>query len=489
MIYKRFTEKSAEEWRQIYKALQLLEYLVKNGSERVIDDARSHLSSIKMLRNFHYIDEKMKDQGINVRNRAKELSELLQDSEAIRAERRKAKQNNKKFGAVSSESAFSAGSSSGGFGGSGKKYGGFSSDDYGAGNIGAVYGDGGGFTSGLSTSSRIYGDGGGTSSNPSPAFGESSAASRSVRRERSKPPRAAHGFAEDALGSVQAPAERFDEYDEYDGAGTSSGPSSSSVRNSSVKTTIPKPIPKKAEPPKPKPKEVDLFSFDDEPSGSATISAPQTSAAPKIVTSQQDDDDEFDDFQSASTTLNAPQPVKAASILNVMGPASPQKPQGYNVQSIPAQAPPMFQSSPAPQFSAFSMTSPPPQQTAAAMQAPQSRAPSGPNYYASGLFQTQTKGNTLQAVPSPVTTTKPKSADAFGDLLSGFKKPEKPKGESLAEMNKKTASAGIWGAPQAAPSSSYNNANSNDDDDFGDFSGSGSVSKPATSSSNVDLLF
>ena len=34
MIYKRFTEKSAEEWRQIYKALQLMEFLVKNGSER-----------------------------------------------------------------------------------------------------------------------------------------------------------------------------------------------------------------------------------------------------------------------------------------------------------------------------------------------------------------------------------------------------------------------------------------------------------------------
>ncbi|KAL1843829.1 hypothetical protein VTJ49DRAFT_7180 [Mycothermus thermophilus] len=33
MIYRRFTEKSAEEWRQIYKALQLLEYLIKHGSE------------------------------------------------------------------------------------------------------------------------------------------------------------------------------------------------------------------------------------------------------------------------------------------------------------------------------------------------------------------------------------------------------------------------------------------------------------------------
>jgi epsin len=79
-------EKEARQWRQIYKAyhnlllwlvslslivvfnfqaLQLLEYLIKHGSERVVDDARSHLSTIKMLRSFHYIDEKGKDQGIN----------------------------------------------------------------------------------------------------------------------------------------------------------------------------------------------------------------------------------------------------------------------------------------------------------------------------------------------------------------------------------------------------------------------------------------
>lgn len=64
-IYSRFMEKEAREWRQIYKALTLLEYLIKHGSERVVDDARAHNSTIKMLRNFHYIDDKGKDQGIN----------------------------------------------------------------------------------------------------------------------------------------------------------------------------------------------------------------------------------------------------------------------------------------------------------------------------------------------------------------------------------------------------------------------------------------
>ncbi|KAI7903841.1 uncharacterized protein BX663DRAFT_452447, partial [Cokeromyces recurvatus] len=64
-IYRRFTEKESKQWRQIYKALVLLEYLIKNGSERVVDDARSHVSMIKILRNFYYIDDKGKDEGIN----------------------------------------------------------------------------------------------------------------------------------------------------------------------------------------------------------------------------------------------------------------------------------------------------------------------------------------------------------------------------------------------------------------------------------------
>lgn len=43
----------------------LLDYLIKNGSERVVDDARSHVTMIKIMRNFYYIDEKGKDEGLN----------------------------------------------------------------------------------------------------------------------------------------------------------------------------------------------------------------------------------------------------------------------------------------------------------------------------------------------------------------------------------------------------------------------------------------
>ncbi|TID15072.1 hypothetical protein CANINC_004744 [Pichia inconspicua] len=105
MIFRRFTEKSAHEWRQIYKSLQLMEYLVKNGSERFVDDARANVSLVSMLKSFHYIDSKGVDQGINIRNRAKELAALLTDENKIRIERKKAKENAKKFDAISSTSA------------------------------------------------------------------------------------------------------------------------------------------------------------------------------------------------------------------------------------------------------------------------------------------------------------------------------------------------------------------------------------------------
>ncbi|KAG7880777.1 hypothetical protein KL905_002354 [Ogataea polymorpha] len=142
MIFRRFTEKSAHEWRQIYKALQLMEYLVKHGSERFVDDARANVNLVSMLKSFHYIDSKGVDQGINVRNRARELSALLNDESKIRQERRKAKENAKKFGAVSSNSTYMGSSSLRRANAVSSSY---DYDEEDAGYAGRVFGDGGVF--------------------------------------------------------------------------------------------------------------------------------------------------------------------------------------------------------------------------------------------------------------------------------------------------------------------------------------------------------
>lgn len=64
-IYMRFEERPGPEWRKCYKALQLLEFLIKNGAERVIDAAQGHMYELKALLNYTYVDDKGKDQGIN----------------------------------------------------------------------------------------------------------------------------------------------------------------------------------------------------------------------------------------------------------------------------------------------------------------------------------------------------------------------------------------------------------------------------------------
>lgn len=105
MTFKRFTEKTASEWRQIYKSLQLLEYLIKHGSERFIDDVRTSLSLIKMLESFHYIDSQGRDQGINVRNKAQTLAAFLRNDVQIRSERKKARETLQKFKGVAGGAA------------------------------------------------------------------------------------------------------------------------------------------------------------------------------------------------------------------------------------------------------------------------------------------------------------------------------------------------------------------------------------------------
>lgn len=97
-----------------------------------------------MLRQFHFIDQNGKDQGINVRNRSSELVKLLGDVDMIRSERKKARANRNKF------SGFEGGMSvGGGLSSTGSRYGGFGSDSVGYGGYsGGVFGDGGGFGGG-----------------------------------------------------------------------------------------------------------------------------------------------------------------------------------------------------------------------------------------------------------------------------------------------------------------------------------------------------
>ncbi|XP_041846001.1 clathrin interactor 1a isoform X2 [Melanotaenia boesemani] len=104
MLWARMLRDNKKNWRRVYKALLLLGHLIRNGSERVVTSAREHLYDLRSLESYHFVDENGKDQGINVRQKVKELVEFVQDDDRLREERKKAKKNKDKYIGVSSDS-------------------------------------------------------------------------------------------------------------------------------------------------------------------------------------------------------------------------------------------------------------------------------------------------------------------------------------------------------------------------------------------------
>uniref|UniRef100_UPI001EAEAE4B epsin-3-like n=1 Tax=Oncorhynchus gorbuscha TaxID=8017 RepID=UPI001EAEAE4B len=86
MIWKRLND-SGKNWRHVYKALTLLDYLIKTGSERVAQQCRENAYTIQTLRDFQFTDRDGRDQGVNVREKAKQLVALMRDEERLKQER------------------------------------------------------------------------------------------------------------------------------------------------------------------------------------------------------------------------------------------------------------------------------------------------------------------------------------------------------------------------------------------------------------------
>ncbi|CAB0010410.1 unnamed protein product [Nesidiocoris tenuis] len=79
MLWKRMLQDNKKNWRRTYKSLLLLNYLVRNGSERVVTSSREHIYDLRGLENYVYVDEFGRDQGINIspRRRVKVATLLL----------------------------------------------------------------------------------------------------------------------------------------------------------------------------------------------------------------------------------------------------------------------------------------------------------------------------------------------------------------------------------------------------------------------------
>ncbi|PAN39892.1 hypothetical protein PAHAL_7G277300 [Panicum hallii] len=127
VLWTRLGERGAN-WRHVYKALTIIEYLIANGSERAVDDILDHYSKISVLSSFEYVEPNGKDAGINVRKKVETIVGILNDKERIKAVRDKAASNRDKYIGLSS-TGITYKSSSASFGSnysSGERYGSFS---------------------------------------------------------------------------------------------------------------------------------------------------------------------------------------------------------------------------------------------------------------------------------------------------------------------------------------------------------------------------
>ncbi|XP_013408495.1 epsin-2 isoform X2 [Lingula anatina] len=95
MVWKRLND-HGKNWRHVYKSLVLLEYIIKTGSEKVAQQCKENIFAIQTLKDFQYVEDN-KDQGMNVREKAKQLVALLKDDERLKNERAKALKAKERF--------------------------------------------------------------------------------------------------------------------------------------------------------------------------------------------------------------------------------------------------------------------------------------------------------------------------------------------------------------------------------------------------------
>lgn len=156
-------------WKVVFKALTLLEFLIKNGSERCVDDARNHGHVLRALGKFNYYEGTV-DRGLGVREKTKQITDLLTNDDHIREERQRARKLREKFRGNVASSA-----NAGGGGGRGSGY-----DQSGGG--GGGYGNGGIDGGGGAYSGR-YGN---TTASPAPTFA-SMPAEKKKKKKKKKP--------------------------------------------------------------------------------------------------------------------------------------------------------------------------------------------------------------------------------------------------------------------------------------------------------------
>ncbi|CAJ0583492.1 unnamed protein product, partial [Mesorhabditis spiculigera] len=85
IIWKRLND-HGKNWRHVYKSLVLLDFLIKCGNEKVAHQCRENIYAIETLKDFQHVEDN-RDQGLNIREKAKQMASLLNDEERLKNER------------------------------------------------------------------------------------------------------------------------------------------------------------------------------------------------------------------------------------------------------------------------------------------------------------------------------------------------------------------------------------------------------------------
>ncbi|CAD7695412.1 unnamed protein product [Ostreobium quekettii] len=88
----------ADKWRNVYKGLQVLEFLIKRGSDECVMIAQADLRPyVENVRNLEYIGPDGRDYGINVRVRADAIVRLLDNDQELKHERAQLRRRAQQF--------------------------------------------------------------------------------------------------------------------------------------------------------------------------------------------------------------------------------------------------------------------------------------------------------------------------------------------------------------------------------------------------------
>ena len=105
MLWKRLHD-SVKNWRHIYKALLLVEFLLKAGPVHVVAEIQKNVFAVQTLSTFAYVSAKSGvDKGLNVREAAENVLKLLQSEPLLRREREVGVRNHQRYTEVMGDKA------------------------------------------------------------------------------------------------------------------------------------------------------------------------------------------------------------------------------------------------------------------------------------------------------------------------------------------------------------------------------------------------